>query len=196
MVFVGSILLCRKSVGAIKMKMRDGTTRILSGIRHIPGLKRNIISIGALDKSGCVYKAQGGVLKVMKGSMVVVKGLLQQGLYVLQGNAITGEATISENKADKTVLWHRRVRQMSVKRLLELGKAHIFKFAYAIYRTKAALEYIHLNLRDLPQVNNQEVDQTGGADRRESSIFPPDNLHNEMQVENLEDEAEARRSPD
>ncbi|CAA2975516.1 Hypothetical predicted protein [Olea europaea subsp. europaea] len=63
-------------------------------------LERNLISLGAMDESGCIYKAQGGVLDVMKGFLVVVKGLF----YVLQENIVNGEAAMFENKEEQVVL--------------------------------------------------------------------------------------------
>ncbi|KAH9802523.1 hypothetical protein KPL71_001422 [Citrus sinensis] len=69
--------------GTIKLKMLDGTIRELPNVRHIPDLKRNLISLGMLDKMGCVIKLESGTLKVLKGSMVLMKGNLDNGLYVL-----------------------------------------------------------------------------------------------------------------
>src|SRR3954467_13865077 len=35
-------------VGDIKIKMFDGVERMLRGVRHVPGLRRNLISLGVL----------------------------------------------------------------------------------------------------------------------------------------------------
>ena len=56
------------------MKMFDGMERTISDVRHVPGLKKNLISLGTLDKNGCRIACQGGVLKVIKGSLIVMKG--------------------------------------------------------------------------------------------------------------------------
>lgn len=53
-------------VGSVKLKLWDGSSKVLGGVRYVPCLERNLNSLGALDKSGCVYKAQCGVLKVME----------------------------------------------------------------------------------------------------------------------------------
>ena len=93
----------------MRIKLLDGSVKILTDIRHIPGLKRNFISVGTLDKNGCSYKAEGGVLKVTRGSMVLMKGLLVQGLYVLQETTTHGDITFIESKTNKTELWHKRI---------------------------------------------------------------------------------------
>lgn len=42
-------------VGTIKIKIFDGTMRMLTNVRHIPGLKNNLISLGMLDTNGYIY---------------------------------------------------------------------------------------------------------------------------------------------
>lgn len=54
--------------GSIQIKTHDGVIRTLTGVRHIPELKRNLISLGTLESKGCRYSVEGGVLKVLKGS--------------------------------------------------------------------------------------------------------------------------------
>ncbi|KAH9670384.1 hypothetical protein KPL70_016970 [Citrus sinensis] len=81
--------------GSIRLKMFDGMIRELRDVRHVPDLKRNLISLGMLDKIGCLVKLESGTLKVLKGSMVVMKGNMSNGLYVLQGSAVTGDAVVS-----------------------------------------------------------------------------------------------------
>ena len=43
-----------EAVGTIRIRMFDGMVRELKGVRYIPQLKRNLISIGALEASGIV----------------------------------------------------------------------------------------------------------------------------------------------
>ena len=76
-------------IGSTKFQLWDGSIRIIENIRLVPELRRNLLSLGMFDSNGCSYKSKRGTLKAMKGSLVVLKGLLQQGLYVLQGKAIT-----------------------------------------------------------------------------------------------------------
>jgi len=68
--------------------------RTLSKVRHIPNIARNLISLGTHEANGCRYSADNGVLKVMKGAMVLMKGLRQGSVYFLQGTFITGSAAV------------------------------------------------------------------------------------------------------
>ena len=77
-------------IGTVKIKTHDGVLRTLSNVRHVPDLKRNLISLGTLESKGCKYSAEGGVLKVSKGTRILLKGLRQGGLYVLQASTTTG----------------------------------------------------------------------------------------------------------
>ncbi|PKI51663.1 hypothetical protein CRG98_027965 [Punica granatum] len=51
--------------------------------------KENMISLGTLDKPGYKYRCQDGAVRISKGALVVMKRLLRNGLYVLQGKAST-----------------------------------------------------------------------------------------------------------
>lgn len=84
--------------------MWNGSIKILLEVKYISDLKRNLISLGMMDKNGYCYKAENGVLKVIKGAMVVLKGNLHQGLYVLQGSTVTGEVSVTESRSDRTQL--------------------------------------------------------------------------------------------
>ena len=74
LVVMGNDAMCKVvGRGIIRLRMFDGMTRELVDVRHVPDLKRNLISIGMLDKMGCLVKLEAGTLKVIKGSMVLMK---------------------------------------------------------------------------------------------------------------------------
>lgn len=52
-------------------------------------LKRNLIFLGMLDKIRCIVKLVYNTLRVMKKSMVLMKGDVNTGIYVLQRTALT-----------------------------------------------------------------------------------------------------------
>ena len=56
--------------------MFDGMVRELMELRYVPQLKRNIISVGALEILGLMASIRDGVLKMTKSSIVVMKGVL------------------------------------------------------------------------------------------------------------------------
>ena len=68
-------------------------------------MKRNIISVGALETLGLVVSIKDGVLKMSKGSMVVLKAVRQNNLYYLKGSTVTGQvATSTVSDEDSTRL--------------------------------------------------------------------------------------------
>ena len=78
-------------IGNIKIKMFDGVVRMLCDVRHIPDLRKNLISLGTLDYNGFSYKSISGVMKVSKGAMTVMKGQkLARNIYKLLGTTIVG----------------------------------------------------------------------------------------------------------
>ena len=94
-VTMGNNTICKVvGIGSIKVKMFDGMVRTLTDVRYVPGLKKNL-SLGTLDKIGCRITCEGGVMKVARGSLVVMKGKLNGSLYALQGSTILGSANVS-----------------------------------------------------------------------------------------------------
>ena len=86
----------------MKIKMWDGVTRTLSDVRHVPALKKNLISLSTLDANGCMIQVEDGAVKMKKGSMFILhdpKSL--DNLYRLKGNpVISGAAVSTEAKGD------------------------------------------------------------------------------------------------
>ena len=104
--------------------MCDGIVRTLSDVRHIPELKKNLVSLGTLEPNGCTYKAGCGVIRISKGALIMMKGQKQNGLYLLQGSTVTGAAAVSSSDSDleTTKLWHMRLEHMSERGMDELSK--------------------------------------------------------------------------
>ena len=61
-------------IANISVKMFDGVIRMLCEVRHIPNLRKNLISLGTLDGNGFNYKFSNGVMKVSKGVMTMMMG--------------------------------------------------------------------------------------------------------------------------
>jgi hypothetical protein len=86
----GTILMSDNSpcevvgMGTNKIKMFDGVVRTLTEVQHVPSMCRNLISLSTLDTKRYKYYARDGMLKVTKGSLVIMKGdLKSDNLYVL-----------------------------------------------------------------------------------------------------------------
>ncbi|KAA3474260.1 Retrovirus-related Pol polyprotein from transposon TNT 1-94 [Gossypium australe] len=89
-------------------------------------LKRNLISLSALDSKGYKYIIESGVLKINNGSLVMMKGLRKIAkLYVLQGSTVTGDTTVTSSSLsddDVTRLWHMHIGHISENDMVELSK--------------------------------------------------------------------------
>jgi len=81
-------------VGSVKIKFHDGKTRRLMGVRHIPDLSKNLISLGSLEEKGCKFQSDGRVLRVSKGALTIMRGKRVGNLYFLQGSIVIGSASM------------------------------------------------------------------------------------------------------
>ena len=171
-----------KGVGSVRFQNDDGTTFLLSEVRFMPDIARKLISMGTLEEKGCEFKAVNGVLKVIKGCTVVMKGVRRQSLYILQAksqslSSYTGEtssATTTENVGDVTQLWHSRlchlgrrgmdvlykkgvfgsskIEDLKFCEACVIGKTHRVSFSQAKHVSKDKLDYIHSDLWGSPNV--------------------------------------------
>ena len=117
-------LLHYRGAGRMHIKTASNVMLELTSVRHVPGLKRNLISVGQLHDAEYAVLFKGGAWKITKGAMVIMKGLKCGTLYktTLSKDCIT--LVGSEND---TMTWHRRLGHMSekgMKMLLESGMLH------------------------------------------------------------------------
>ena len=64
-------------------------------MKYEPQLKKNLISVGALEILGLMVSIRDSVFKMTKGSMVVMKGIHRNNLYYLKGSTVTGKVETS-----------------------------------------------------------------------------------------------------
>jgi hypothetical protein len=100
-------------IGSVKIRAHYGMTRMLTDVNHVPTMYRNLISLSTLDNKGYKYFASSGVLKVSRGSLIIMKGVMKSAnLYVLSGDTITGTAAVSSaaaitsNNCSDSKIWH------------------------------------------------------------------------------------------
>lgn len=75
-VLMGNNIACKViGIGTVKVQLTDGSTKVFTEVRHVPELKRNLISLGMLDEAGCTFKGENGTLKISKGSLQLMKGI-------------------------------------------------------------------------------------------------------------------------
>jgi hypothetical protein len=73
-VYMGNYISCKVvGIGSIRIKMLDGSVKILTDVRHVPELRKNLIYLGVLDTGGYKSIVQGGFMKVYKGILLVMK---------------------------------------------------------------------------------------------------------------------------
>ncbi|RVW81313.1 Retrovirus-related Pol polyprotein from transposon TNT 1-94 [Vitis vinifera] len=95
---------------------------LLEKVRHIPDLRRNLISVGQLDDEGHAILFVGGTWKVTKGARVLARGKKTGTLYMTSCPRDT--IAVADASTD-TSLWHRKLGHMSekwMKMLLSKGK--------------------------------------------------------------------------
>lgn len=129
-VLLGNNMACHVvGIGSVQIQLEDGIVKTLSSVRHVPCLKRNLISLGMLDEAGYTCKTEGGNMKITRGSYVAMRGVKRSGLYVLLGKTVTktpGAAMVNESSKDMTNLWHKRLGHISEKGLYYLNKQNVF----------------------------------------------------------------------
>jgi len=75
----------------IHIKIFGGMVRKLKEVRYVPQLKRNLISVGALKVLDLEVSIRNSILKMIKSSMVILKGIRYNNLYYLKGSTVTGQ---------------------------------------------------------------------------------------------------------
>ncbi|GJZ31517.1 retrovirus-related pol polyprotein from transposon TNT 1-94, partial [Tanacetum coccineum] len=127
----GSVYSCNDhelkiiGIGSIMVKMHDGTVRTIRDVRHVEGLKKNLLSLGQLDDLGCKVEIQNKIMKIIKGALVLMRGeKVAANLYQLKGEIIEeAEASVASHSPSHRVAvsWHQKQTPV-----LSLGGAKYF----------------------------------------------------------------------
>ena len=108
----------------------NGTSFTLVDALYVPGIKKNLLSVSALDKLGFLIKFVDDrctVHDLSFGDEIIASGILCRGLYKLTmydkcgqdfANAIVDSKAISDAK-----LWHARFGHLNFASLLRLQKS-------------------------------------------------------------------------
>ncbi|GKE96934.1 retrovirus-related pol polyprotein from transposon TNT 1-94 [Tanacetum coccineum] len=140
---------------------------VLENVRYIPELKRNLISLGTLDREGYTVKLHNGRVKVIKGSLMVLSGTIKgNSMYSLDDKAESGEASVGiQEKESLMQVWHKRLGHINEAGLHELekrevlgnkglgklefckncvlGKSTRVSFGRGQHMTKGVIDYVH-----------------------------------------------------
>jgi hypothetical protein len=105
-----------KGVGESNYKLDSKNSIKMKGVLYVPGLKKSLLSIPALDKKGYrVAFIDGEVLMWARGETIneeIVIGDEENGLYKLKGHPETAMTHAIENSYE---LWHRRLAHINYK---------------------------------------------------------------------------------
>ncbi|GJS69243.1 hypothetical protein Tco_0702084 [Tanacetum coccineum] len=86
----GSYHMTHKRDFLYDFKVVDGGSVQLEDVRHVPGLKRRLISLGNLEKEGYTVKMQMGRTKVIKGCRVMMTRIKKKNcVYTLEAKVMT-----------------------------------------------------------------------------------------------------------
>ena len=132
-------------------------------------MKKNLISIRTLEAQGLEFSSKVGVLKMLKGSMVVLKSARHNNLYYLKGYTVIGQLETSVGSdEDSTRLQHIRLGHTDEKNQQVFAKKELLKGAkicklefyehciignktkvkcgIAIHCTEEIFNYVHMNV--------------------------------------------------
>ncbi|GFZ02006.1 hypothetical protein Acr_15g0006150 [Actinidia rufa] len=130
-------------IGTIKLKIFSGTVKVLTNVRYVPDLKKNLISLENFDSKGYKIILEGGVLKVVRGALVVLKDTHRGNLYFLDRSTVIGRVALSNSSDKSDTLWYICDWGILEKRLCKLW----VKFGIAIHQTEGNLDYVHSDKR-------------------------------------------------
>ncbi|GJS03452.1 retrovirus-related pol polyprotein from transposon TNT 1-94, partial [Tanacetum coccineum] len=126
---LGDNMECKiRGIGKLRIQLKDESSFVLHNVGYIPELKRNLISLGTLEKEGYTVKLQSGKVKVINGSRVILSGIRRDNyVYSLDGHAMAGELNASvEEKDSLAQVWYKRLGHISEAGLQVLEKQGLF----------------------------------------------------------------------
>ncbi|KAH9745518.1 hypothetical protein KPL70_004102 [Citrus sinensis] len=87
-------------IGTIKIKMFDGIICTIEEVRHVNGLKKNLLSLGQMDSHGYKTHVENEIMKIVKGALVLLKAeKIGANLFILKGEILQeADASIARSK--------------------------------------------------------------------------------------------------
>ncbi|KAI9180139.1 hypothetical protein LWI28_001624 [Acer negundo] len=116
-------------IGTIKIKMHGDTVCTIQEVRHVKGLKKNLLSLGQLDDLGCKSHIENGIMKIARGVLVVIRvEKIVANLYMLKGETLheADACVVSSNHGEEsTMMWHRKLGNISERGLKILSNRNL-----------------------------------------------------------------------
>nr|GEU96356.1 retrovirus-related Pol polyprotein from transposon TNT 1-94 [Tanacetum cinerariifolium] len=108
-------------IGSVRSQNKDETIVTLKGVCYSPKLKNGLISVGTLESKGFEVRAKDGVMKIIYGVLVVMKGIRKiNNTYYYKGRTVVGTVvavTDGDRNSKAVKLWHMRLGHAGEKSL-------------------------------------------------------------------------------
>lgn len=92
-VLLGNNHICNiKGISMVRLRMHDGSVRVLGDVRWIPEIKRNLVSLGMLERKSFSFASFGGKMVVKRGLQVLMEAERRNSLYYLLAEAVVNES--------------------------------------------------------------------------------------------------------
>ncbi|KAE8702521.1 hypothetical protein F3Y22_tig00110482pilonHSYRG00238 [Hibiscus syriacus] len=172
-------------VGTIKLKMYDGTIKVVRDVRHVKGMKKNLLFYGLLDNNASKIETRKGIMKVFRGALVVLKGeKITTNLYMLKGETVLeAKASVAScleksfwaeavnttcylvNRAPSTAIELKTPMEMWTSKPADYSNLHVFgSIVYVMY-------------------NSQEISKLDPKSRKCKFLGYADGIHVEKEFE-------------
>ncbi|KAH9725675.1 Integrase catalytic domain-containing protein [Citrus sinensis] len=127
-------------IGTIKITMFDGTIRTIGEVQHVNGLKKNLLSLGQMDSHGYKTHVENGIMKIVKGALVLMKAeKISANLFMLKGETL--------QEADACVASNGRVNDDVASQTWSHVRTR------SIARSKCILDLIHSDVWESPDIS-------------------------------------------
>ena len=109
------------------MRMFDGLVRTLINVKHVPDLKKNLVSLSYFEQSDYSFssRVRSGGLNISNGAIIVMRcRRMENNLYRMEGSVVTGESDVvaaAQDQQGTHFLWYYRLGHMGDHRM-ELSK--------------------------------------------------------------------------
>ena len=99
----------------IKIKMFNGTIRTIGKVRHVNGLKKNLLYLEQMDNHEYKIHVENGIIKIVKGALVLMKAeKIGANLFMLKRETLQEvDVCVASNGEKSTMMWHLKLGHTS-----------------------------------------------------------------------------------
>ncbi|KAH9793420.1 Integrase catalytic domain-containing protein [Citrus sinensis] len=122
--------------------MFHGTIRIIENVRHVNSLKKNLLSLGQTDSHGYKTHVENGIIKIIKGTLVLMKvEKIGTNLFMLKEEIVQeADACVASNGEESTMMWHLKIGHMLEQGLKILSERKLLPGLKSAYPSKKKLD--------------------------------------------------------